>query len=162
MSVVIAAAMSVVVPLASTYLAVVPHELTVDGLNVVVDGVPAEVCNTCSASSVALDDLAGAELTVAAELARRGLRSGESFKVMRKALGLRANAMAELFDLEPETLSRWEKGTQTVDPCAFALLGSLVVDHIAGRAESALARLRALREPLRTSEQVRVELPKAG
>jgi putative zinc finger/helix-turn-helix YgiT family protein len=140
----------------------VPHELTVSGVSFVVDGVPAEICETCGESYVADPDLERAELTVAAELARRGVRSGESFRFMRKALGLRANALAELFDLQPETLSRWENGTQTLDPRAFALLGSLVVDRLEGRGETALARLRALRHPLKAGAPVRVELSKAG
>lgn len=137
----------------------VDHELTVGGVRFVVDGVPAAICETCGESYVVLGDLERAELTVAAELARRGIRSGESFRFMRKALGLRANALAELFDLQPETLSRWEKGTQTLDPRAFALLGSLVVDRLEGRDEPAFARLRALRSPSKaTKRAVRLEM----
>jgi putative zinc finger/helix-turn-helix YgiT family protein len=126
---------------------VVTHELTVGGARFVVEGVPAEICNACGESYVTGGDIERAELTIAAELARRGIRSGESFRFMRKALGLRSNALAELFDLQPETVSRWEKGMQTLDPRAFALLGALVVDRLEGREETALARLRALRAP---------------
>jgi putative zinc finger/helix-turn-helix YgiT family protein len=126
---------------------VTTHELTVSAVRFIVEGVPAEICDTCGDDCVALDALERAELTIAAELARRGIRTGEAFRFMRKALGLRSNALAELFDLQPETVSRWEKGVQALDPRAFALLGSVVTDRLAGREEAALERLRALRAP---------------
>jgi putative zinc finger/helix-turn-helix YgiT family protein len=135
------------------------HEFTVSGVKFVVEGVPAEICASCNESYVAHDDLERAELTIAAELARRGVRTGEAFRFMRKALGLKSNALAELFDLQPETVSRWEKGTQTLDPRAFALLGSVVVDRVAGREELALERLRALRAPVKAPRRaVRIAL----
>lgn len=138
---------------------VTAHEFTVSGVRFVVEEVPAEICTSCNESYVADDDLARAELTIAAELARRGIRTGEAFRFMRKALGLKSNALAELFDLQPETVTRWEKGTQTLDPRAFALLGSVVVDRLAGREELALERLRALRAPLKAPRRaVRIAL----
>ena len=135
------------------------HDFTVSGVKFVVEEVPAEVCASCDESYVANGDLERAELTIAAELARRGMRTGEAFRFMRKALGLKSNALAELFDLQPETVSRWEKGTQTLDPRAFALLGSVVVDRLAGREQLALERLRALRAPVKAPRRaVRIAL----
>jgi putative zinc finger/helix-turn-helix YgiT family protein len=138
---------------------VTTHKFTVDGVKYVVDGVPAEICDSCGESYVTHDDLGRAELTIAAEIARRGARSGESFRFMRKALGLKSGELAELFDLQPETVSRWEKGSQKLDPRAFALLGSVVADRLAGREELALERLRALRAPVKVPRRaVRIVL----
>jgi putative zinc finger/helix-turn-helix YgiT family protein len=138
---------------------VVVYEKTVGDVKFVVEGVPAEICDSCGEDYVSYGDLGRAEIAVAAELARRGLRSGESFRFMRKALGLKSGELAELFDLQPETVSRWEKGTQKLDPRAFALLGSLVVDRLAGREELALERLRALRAPVKAPRRaVRIAL----
>jgi putative zinc finger/helix-turn-helix YgiT family protein len=138
---------------------VTTHEFTVSGVKFVVEGVPAEICEACGESFVSLEALERAELTIAAELARRGVRTGEAFRFMRKALGLKSKALAELFDLQPETVSRWEKGTQTLDPRAFALLGSVVVDRLAGRGELAIERLRALRAPVKAPRKaVRIAL----
>jgi putative zinc finger/helix-turn-helix YgiT family protein len=138
---------------------VTTHEFTVSGVKFVVEELPAEICASCNESYVTDEDLSRAELTIAAELARRGVRTGEAFRFMRKALGLKSNALAELFDLQPETVSRWEKGTQTLDPRAFALLGSVVVDRLAGREELALERLRALRTPVKAPRRaVRIAL----
>lgn len=87
----------------------------------------------------------------------------EAFPFMRKALGLKSNALAELFDLQPETVSRWEKGTQTLDPRAFALLGSVVVDRLAGREKLALERLRALRAPVKAPRRaIRIAMARAS
>lgn len=138
------------------------HSATVSGMTFAVE-LPAEVCDACSEAYMAGSDIERAELAIAADLARKGARSGDAFRYMRKALGLRANALAELFDLQPETVTRWEKGTQNLDPRAFALLGSLVIDKMEGRGDAAFARLRALKEPAKVAAApVRVELPKAG
>jgi len=69
--------------------------------------------------------------------------SGEAFRFMRKAAGLRAKELAELLDVTPETISRWEKEHRQPDRKAMMVLGDLVLDRLKGE-ETALDRLRAL------------------
>jgi DNA-binding XRE family transcriptional regulator len=95
------------------------------------------------------------ELLVAAELVKRGLRSGALFKFMRKALGMKATELAEAFHVAPETVSRWENGQREVDWPEFMLLGFLVDDKLAGRTTT-LSRLKALAEP---AQEDRVTIP---
>lgn len=93
------------------------------------------------------------ELLVAAELVKRGLRSGESFKFMRKALGMKATEVAAAFNVAAETVSRWETGQRDVDWPEFMLLGFLVDDELVGRTTT-LDRLQSLAEPTQESRVV--------
>jgi len=97
------------------------------------------------------------ELLAARWLADDGARSAEAFRFMRKALGLQAVALAELLDSTPETISRWEHGKRPVDARAFALLGVMVADRIAGRNDTR-ARLEALRSPSKVPHTVTLEV----
>jgi DNA-binding XRE family transcriptional regulator len=42
-------------------------------------------------------------------IAARGVRKGNELKLARKALDMRASELAELLDVRPETVSRWER-----------------------------------------------------
>ncbi len=63
--------------------------------------------------------LAKLDLAAAQWLADAGARSPETFRFMRKTLGLRAADLAELLDVAPETVSRWERGVLPVEHRAF-------------------------------------------
>jgi putative zinc finger/helix-turn-helix YgiT family protein len=115
--------------------------------------VPATECAECGESYVALDDLGDFELAVSERLASLGVRTGETFKYMRKALGLRAIDLAELLGIAPETISRWENGEP--EEHAFVLLGGMVADRVDGR-DSTVKRLRAMRSPGRRPAKVTV------
>ena len=73
------------------------------------------------------------ELAVAREFADVGVDTGEAFRRMRKALGLRATDLAQLLDLTPETISHWETGKVVINRAAFVALGAMVQDAIDGR-----------------------------
>lgn len=96
--------------------------------------VPARECVECD--EVVLDgpSLIRAELTVAAEVARTGTISRETFRFMRRAIGMRAVDLAELLDVEPETISHWETGRSTVPRAAWVVMRDLVLDAVSGRA----------------------------
>ncbi|HEY3545335.1 MAG TPA: type II TA system antitoxin MqsA family protein [Propionicimonas sp.] len=94
--------------------------------------VPAAVCAACGESYVAGDDLAHAELDVAARVARGGSTDGAAFRFMRKALGLRAAEVAEALAVRAETVSRWETGKTPVDRAAFLALAAMVDEAIHG------------------------------
>lgn len=123
----------------------VPHSITVAGTEFASD-LPGQRCPGCGSSTV--EGAAGVrfELLVAAELVTRGLRSGESFKFIRKALGMKAAELARIMNVAPETVSRWETAQRDVDWPEFMLLGFLVDDKLAGRS-TVLARAQALAEP---------------
>lgn len=132
----------------------VPHAVTVAGVEFAAE-LPGRRCPTCGYSTVNGPAAVHFELLVAAELVKRGLRSGESFKFMRKALGMKATEIAAAFNVAPETVSRWETGQREVDWPEFMLLGFLVDDKLAGRTTT-LTRLQALAEP---AQEVKVTIP---
>lgn len=119
---------------------------------------PVEVCGACGEITVDARAVHAFELAIAKALADAGPRSGEELKLMRKALELRADELAELLDVTRETVSRWENDKQPLERRAVALVSELVVDRIEGRTRT-LDRLRALRAPPRLAKTVRVELP---
>lgn len=110
---------------------------------------PVQVCPGCGETYIGFEDLGRFEHTVAATLARDGTSSPEAFRFMRKAIGMPAVELAELLDVTPETVSRWEHGKLRVERRALALLGSMVLERLEGRT-SMVDYLRSLSEP-RTS-----------
>lgn len=132
----------------------VPLAVTVAGVEFATE-LPGRRCSTCGYSTVNGPAAVRFELLVAAELAKRGIRGGASFKFMRKALGMKATELAEAFNVAPETVSRWENDQREVDWPEFMLLGFLVDDKLAGRTTT-LTRLEALAEP---AQEGRVTIP---
>lgn len=132
------------------------HEFFVSGVRVV-GSLPSATCPQCGAGAVEDDSVRALELSAADALARRGVRTGEVFKFMRKALGLRAADLGKLIDIDPTTISRWECGHQDPDIRAFALLAEMVADQIHGRTETR-DRLEALTRP-QDSRPSFLELP---
>lgn len=116
---------------------------------------PALKCSKCSETYVADSALEAMELAIAVELGKLGQRTPEAFKFMRKALAMRAVDLAELLDVTPDTVSRWERGAVDIDHAAFAVLGALVSERRAGRTEM-LDRLRAANEPKAPKKPVKV------
>src|SRR5688500_12104942 len=100
----------------------VEHSITVSGVKVSGD-LQAEGCMGCDASVLDLHELARFELLVAAALATHGVCTGESFRFVRKALGMRAADVGTVLGVTPETVSRWETGQRDVDRHVFAMLG---------------------------------------
>ena len=90
---------------------------------------------------------------------KRGLRSGESFKFIRKALGMKATELARVMNVAAETVSRWETAQREVDWPEFMLLGFLVDDKLAGRS-TVLARAKALAKP-QAAQRVRLRFQPA-
>jgi transcriptional regulator with XRE-family HTH domain len=83
------------------------------------------------------------------------LTCSETFKFMRKALGLRAVDIAELLDVAAETLSRWETGQRPVDRASWIAVSAMVLDKLEGRTTT-LDRLKALLEPAPLPRLVRL------
>jgi len=116
---------------------------------------PAARCAKCGEQTISGEAIGTFEVEVAAELARHGEASAESFCFMRRALGVKALDLADLLDVTPETVSRWEHDRQRIDRGAAALLSAMVLDRIEGHTKT-LDRLRALREPTPLPQLVRL------
>jgi len=100
-------------------------------------------CHQCGASAFDGPDCIAAEQEVARRLALRGPASADGFTFLRTTLGMSAQDLAPLLGRRPEALSRWENGRNPIDPPAWALLGSLVLDKLDG-VGTTLARLKTL------------------
>jgi putative zinc finger/helix-turn-helix YgiT family protein len=129
-------------------------ELTVGG-HQFLGSVPARKCSRCGEIFFDPVGLRAFELAVASVLASHGARSGETFRFMRKALGMKAVDLAKLLDATPETLSRWEKGKLKVDRRAFTILASLVKDKVDGKTTT-LETIIAMRHPIEMARKVRI------
>ena len=66
------------------------------------------------------------EVSAAHALVTRGIRTGVEFKFVRKVVGLRATEVAEMLDVRPETMSRWERGELDLPRLAAFALGELL------------------------------------
>lgn len=119
------------------------------------EGWAAGVCRKCGEAIVALGELDRFEVEVA--LARAGAHSGDAIRTMRKAIGLSATALAELLDVSPETVSRWENGGRAAPLSAVATVGAMGLDHAAGSTTTA-DRLQALRKGPQLAKVVRLDL----
>ncbi len=94
------------------------------------------VCPNCGERYVSGATLERFEGAVAGALARGGAAEPAAFRFLRKTLGMKAAALADLVETTPETISRWENGKQPIDRRAFALLADLVLDHLEGRTQT--------------------------
>jgi len=95
--------------------------------------------------SVDLDDLQPFTQAIVRWLAAHGARSPESFKFLRAQSGLSSRALADLFAVEPETISRWASGQNRLNPVVWDALAQIAVERIEGRTDT-FERLRDQRE----------------
>jgi DNA-binding XRE family transcriptional regulator len=92
--------------------------------------VPALRCGCCERVHVEPCTLERLRLVVGCELANLGVLTGEAFRHMRRALGLRACDVAQLLDLTPETISHWETGKARPNRAAFVALAAMLQDAV--------------------------------
>lgn len=118
---------------------------------------PALVCPKCGESYLDAETLGQVEHRVAGELAMEGADTSEAFRFMRKAIGLRAREVADLFGVTPETVSRWETGERQPADAAVKLLAVLVIEYLAGR-NHALEVLRAAEHARSQTHNRRLDL----
>jgi hypothetical protein len=119
--------------------------------------VPAEKCGGCGEIVIQGHDIKLFELRIAIELAKAGLRTGESFKYLRKALALQPRDVGQLLDVPEDFIGYWENGDWPVDPRAHSVLCSFVLakyDH----SPTALDCLKVLREPRKLARKIRLHL----
>lgn len=96
--------------------------LELEGVEVLTRGMR---CGACGEALFDQTEVANQEQARAAALVMRGIRTGAEFKFVRKMAGLKATEIAELFDVRPETVSRWERGEVEIPRLASFSLGEL-------------------------------------
>jgi DNA-binding transcriptional regulator YiaG len=106
-------------------------------------------------------DLAAVDLAIAAAIAGEGPVVGETFSWMRRAMGLQAKTLAELLDVRPESVSRWERGERPMDRAAWLLLAEVVLDR-AGRTVPPLELMTKIAANTRPPRRVDVTLAPSG
>ena len=119
--------------------------------------VPARECTSCGESYFDSAAVECFELHVAMRLVDAGLVNGDAFRFMRKALRMHASELAELLDVAPETVSRWETEKRAVTRGACAIVAGLVRDAFEGRTVT-VDNLRRLQRPHTLDRRVTIEI----
>jgi hypothetical protein len=123
--------------------------------------IPCTRCPKCEEEVYAGGDLAAFDLAVAGELAGLELSTPDAFKFMHGALELTSVELAELLDVSPETISRWEHGKCPIDSRANALVSGMVLDAMEGSRKT-MDRLRARRRASKVPTEIRLDLHHNG
>jgi putative zinc finger/helix-turn-helix YgiT family protein len=84
-----------------------------------------ERCSDCGETLFDSAEVRRQERLIAAGLVKHGLRSAKDFQFVRKIAGLKAAEFAELLDVRPETVSRWERGEVDIPRYAVFVLAEL-------------------------------------
>jgi putative zinc finger/helix-turn-helix YgiT family protein len=122
---------------------------------------PAQVCESCGETFFSDDAVTAFDLAVAAKLAGAGIVTADALKFMRKVTGLNGKEFAELLEVRPETVSRWEQDKRPIDRATYAIIRQLIFDRLHG--SSVMADfLRSLRKPKHLPRRVRVDLHDAA
>jgi DNA-binding XRE family transcriptional regulator len=101
-----------------------------------------EHCPECDELLIHANELGRIEKVAADEIASRGIVTGREFKFIRKAADLRAVDLAELLDVTPETVSRWEHDERPIPRLVAFTIGELYLHPKITR-----AKLEALATP---------------
>ena len=119
--------------------------------------VPARKCTSCGELLISGPGLGAFERAITLELARGGEVGPEGFRWLRKAAGLKAVRLAELLDVTPMQVSRWENGRKPLERRAVALVSALALEQVEGKAATR-AVLEALATRKKVSRSVRLDV----
>lgn len=114
------------------------------------------VCSECGESITDIADGERFDLAIA-ELLSEAPPTGESFRFMRRAAGLRASDLARMLGLTGDTISRWENGKYAIDRAAFLVLGQIVRDQRRG-STGMLDLIRQAEAPRELPARVEIDL----
>src|SRR6184192_2178551 len=119
--------------------------------------VPARRCKSCGELLISGPGLAAFERAITLDLARGGEVGPEGFRWLRKAAGLKAVRLAELLDVTPMQVSRWENGRKPLERRAVALVSALAIEQTEGKTATR-AILEALATRKKVSRSVRLDI----
>ncbi|MSP61685.1 MAG: helix-turn-helix domain-containing protein [Myxococcales bacterium] len=122
--------------------------------------VPGQTCCDCGEKVYAAADLARFDLATALALADAGETSGEAVRSMRKAAGVSAKKLAELLDVRPESVSRWENDRGKVDRATLAVLRQIIAERAGIPARNLVTFLRSLAKPKKLALRVALDMRK--
>ena len=88
------------------------------------------------------------EREIARTLCARGKPTADGFKFLRERSRIKAGELADLIDVKPETISRWENEHNAVPGAAWELIVILAAERLAGQT----LMLDQLRERRRSRE----------
>src|SRR2546423_2080066 len=123
--------------------------------------VPARKCVDCGELLISGAALGAFERAITLELARGGEVGPEGFRWLRKAAGLKAVRLAELLDVTPMQVSRWENGRKPLERRAVALVSALALEHVEGNVPTR-AVLEALAASKKRPKSVRLDVNATG
>ncbi len=123
--------------------------------------VPARKCTSCSELLISGPGLGAFERAITLELARGGEVGPEGFRWLRKAAGLKAVRLAELLDVTPMQVSRWENGRKPLERRAVALVSALALEQVDCKAATR-AVLEALAAGKKLPKSVRLDVDASG
>ena len=118
-------------------------------------------CSGCSEVYVPAALMIAFERAIAAELARHGPVTDETFRWLRKAAGVERNELASILGVPPETLASWESERRSVERAAWLVVAALVLDGVEGP-RALRPRLASPAGKAATATERNLELPPAG
>lgn len=87
--------------------------------NVVLKGIELYYCPACGEVSPKIPKVKGLHRAIAKGLIEKtSLLTGEEIRFLRKEMGLRAKALAEVMGVDKVTVSRWETGSERISTTA--------------------------------------------
>src|SRR2546423_3538489 len=123
--------------------------------------VPARKCISCGELLISGPGLGAFERAITLELARGGEVGPEGFRWLRKAAGLKAVRLAQLLDVTPMQVSRWENGRKPLERRAVALVAALAIEQTEGKTATR-AILEALAARNKPQKRVRLDVTAAS
>lgn len=119
--------------------------------------VPVDACAGCREPNIPAALIVAFERAVAAELARHGPVSGETFRWIRKAAALERMEIAHLLGVTPEAIAGWEEQRRPVDVASWTVVAAIALDALEGP-RSLRARLKARRRASSRGETTEVAI----
>ena len=113
-------------------------------------------CAGCGEVYIPASLMIAFERSIAAELARRGPVSDETFRWIRKAAGVERGELAQILGVTPETIAGWEAERRPIDRAAWLLVAAMVLDSVEGPRP---IRSRLKSQPRRTAAPSELAIP---
>lgn len=130
----------------------IEHVEVIGTAKVAMPSVMAYRCDSCGEVDLSLGQLTHLQLQAAlTALVDLPKIDGKTFRAVRKSLGLTQSALADFMDAAPETVSRWESGSEVSRSAQLMLLSAVMLVQ-KGRPVVAPAAPAEPSEPLVSSE----------
>ncbi|MDA8165787.1 MAG: type II toxin-antitoxin system MqsA family antitoxin [Desulfobacteraceae bacterium] len=110
------------------------------GLDVILHGVTQFKCEQCGEIFVSLPNIENLHRVIGGFICskRKSLLTPSEIKFLRKDLHLKSKELASVLGLRPETVSRWERGKETIGETQDRLLRSLYMNYAAEKVNSVI------------------------